>query len=77
MCEKSYMKRSEIRNYKISHNDKTIPEKPLNGHSYWHCPRCKKALGVVNGRFVEICENCGQKNGEFLCRNLLNVLILS
>lgn len=62
MCEKSYMKRSEIRNYKISHNDKTIPEKPLNGYNYWYCPRCKKALRVVNGRFVEICENCGQKN---------------
>ncbi len=27
MCEKFYMERSEIRNYKISHDDKTIPEK--------------------------------------------------
>ena len=51
-----YMEDSEIRRFKIGHNDLNKPEAPLSGYYHWYCPRCRRVLETKED------ENTGEKH---------------
>ena len=55
-----YLNTNEIKTYKIQTEDLDKEVDALGGYYYWHCPRCKKILDVLDGKVTRKCLRCRQ-----------------